>query len=232
MKIAKERGRSSTTSRTQVRHRRYPTSTSTGVGAEDGKVRPGCSPTPTPTAHAGGLEATARRGHEHGSGVGKIGRVYYPAPYADQRQPRVLRTRTRSATRRSSTPTPRPRSTWAGPVADAVLQGHRHRVTSTGRDLPGAGIKTSTTSAWQAGARGHRGRGLRELHALSSLRGLARRRRAVSSEEARPSASAGECGAGQEVSSSGGERPGSRRAGCSGGACSPAASGPRCAGRR
>jgi ribonucleoside-diphosphate reductase alpha chain len=42
---------------------------------------------------------------------GKIGRVYYPAPFMTNDNLEYYQTRTRSATRRSSTPTPPPPST-------------------------------------------------------------------------------------------------------------------------
>ena len=58
---------------------------------------------------------------------GKIGRVYYPAPYHDERQPGVLPGRVRDRLREDHRHLCRgDAARRPGPVADAVLQGHRH----------------------------------------------------------------------------------------------------------
>ncbi len=106
---------------------------------------------------------------------GKIGRVYYPAPYMDQRQPRVLRGCLRNRLREGHRHLRRCHpARGSGTLADAVLQGHRlHARREQGADLRLAQGNQDLVlhPAASDGAGGNRGRGLRLLHAVGvSLR--------------------------------------------------------------
>ncbi len=95
------------------------------------------------------VEYSSDCGESRDTKEGKTGRVYYPAPFMTNENRRCIRTLTKLAQKRSSTPTRSDSPCRSGAVADAVFPRYRHT-----RDINKAqiyawrkGIKTLFTSA-------------------------------------------------------------------------------------
>ncbi len=87
------------------------------------------------------VEYSSDCGESRDTQEGKTGRVYYPAPFMTNENLGCIRTLTKSAQKRSSTPTRKDSPCRSGAVADAVFPRYRHH-----RDINKAQIY-----AWRKG---------------------------------------------------------------------------------